>query len=173
MDDNALNKILLKPRFKLTLEQEPENVISKFKENLEHQNCEYCSTISQDHIFIDVPKAQQKIWSPQLELVVENSEKGSSIRGLFAPKPGIWTFFIFLHFVVAVGFFIFFALAYANSVAGNETKTWYIMMGLMVFLWFFLYLLGQIGKNKAKNQIRELKHFLRNSLEKFDLKSNS
>lgn len=170
MDNDTLNKILLKPRFRVELHENPDFIISKFKENLDQNNCEFCSKISNDHIFIDIPDKEQKIWSPQLELVIEESEQGSSIRGLFAPKPTIWTFFIFLHFITAIGFLIFFALFYADNAAGNDPRIWIYGMSAMVFLWFFWYLLGQIGKKKAKIQMEKLKRFLINSLEKFDLK---
>lgn len=171
--EETLNKILLKPRFKVPLKQDKEVVLETFKNQLKEKECKYCSKMGNDHIFIDIPTDQQKIWSPQLELVVENAEEGSVLKGLFAPKPAMWTFFMFLHFITAIGFMIFLALAYANYIAGKETNLWYFMMGLSVFIWFFLYFMGQMGKIKAKKQIEELKAFLINSLESLDLKLKS
>ena len=63
MDNDTLNKILLKPRFRVELHENPDFIISKFKENLDQNNCEFCSKISNDHIFIDIPDKEQKIWS--------------------------------------------------------------------------------------------------------------
>ena len=166
--ENTINEIILKPRFKIFLEQDNESVLKKLIEILQSKNCDYICKISNDHIFIDLPSNKQKIWSPQLELVIEKAQKGSVIRGLFAPKPSVWTLFIFLHFVTAISFFIFFALAYANYAAGNDNKFWVFFMGLMVFLWFFLYFLGQLGKRKAKKQMEELNDFLKISLKNFD-----
>ncbi len=168
--EETLNIILLKPRFKVPLKQDKDFVLNTFKNKLKEQDYQYCSKMGNDHIFIDIPIDQQKIWSPQLELVVENAEEGSVLKGLFAPKPSMWTFFMFLHFITAIAFMIFFALAYANFITGKETNLWYFLMGLSVLMWFFLYFLGQMGKLKAKKQIEELKAFLINSLDTLELK---
>ena len=51
-----LNKIILKPRFKLELESKKENVLQMFSKNLNRDNCDYSYKISGNHIFIDVSK---------------------------------------------------------------------------------------------------------------------
>jgi hypothetical protein len=167
--EESLNKILLKPRFKCHVSHEPDEILQIFKDNLNNPDCKYCGKISKGHIFIDIPNEEQKIWSPQLEVVVEKEGTQTTIKGLFAPKPTFWTFFIFLHFVLGVGFFIFLALAYANSVAGNDSTLWYYGMGSMIILWILLYVLGQYGKMKAKVQMEDLRNFLRKSLEKLNI----
>ena len=163
--EETINQILLKPRFKIYLDQDAETLLAHLKEQLEKKDCAFEGTISNDHLFIDIPKHRQQVWSPHLEMVVEKAEKGSLVRGFFGPQPGIWTFFIFLHFVTAISFFIFFALAYANHVTHHKTGIWLSLMGLMVFVWIFLYFLGHMGKIKAKNQMKELRTFLKKNIE--------
>lgn len=167
--EETLNKVLLKPRFKIEVQQQKDFIIQQFKDNLNQPDCKYCSKMGNDHIFIDLPKEEQKLWTPQLEVVVEQKENGSLIRGLFAPKPSMWTFFIFLHFVDAIAFLIFFALYYANKVSGGETQLWVFAMVFCVVAWIMLYLLGQIGKKKSEKQIQDLKHFLKNTLKNLNI----
>jgi len=169
MSEN-LNKILLKPRFNIDFNLSKSIILEKFTEKLNQENCDYSKKRSGDHIYIDIPKEKAHLWSPQLALEVESHEKGARLKGFFAPKPGIWTFFMFLHFVVGVGFLIFSALAYANYVAKNNYSLWLGMMLLSVLLWFTLYFAGQLGKNKAKYQMDELKVFLKDCLIELDIK---
>lgn len=165
-----LNKILLKPRFSIKINEPKEQVLEKFIDKLNHKECDYSRKISGNHIFIDIPEEKLQLWSPQLAISVESEEKGSRLRGLFAPKPGIWTFFMFLHFVVAVAFLIFSALTYANYVAKSNYSLWFGLMLLCVLLWFVLYAAGQLGKYKAKHQMDELKVFLKDCLVDLDIK---
>ena len=65
-----------------------DNLISKFKENLNKGDCKYCSKIVDGHIIIDVPKDENHFWSPQLNIEIEQNENNKSIvKGLFGPKP--------------------------------------------------------------------------------------
>jgi len=166
----TLNKILLKPRFNIDFEQSKDSILDKFTNKLNQETCAYKKKMSDNHIFIDIPQNKAHLWSPQLSIEVESHEKGSKIRGFFAPKPGIWTFFMFLHFVVAVGFLIFSALAYANYVAKGNYSLWLGLMLFSVLIWFILYFAGQLGKNKAKYQMEELKGFLKDCLSDLDIK---
>lgn len=167
MTDN-LNKIILKPRFKLALESKKESVLQMFSKNLNLDTCDYSYKISGNHIFIDVSEKQDHFWSPQLHLEVVENEKGSLLRGLFAPKPNIWTFFMFLHVIVAVSFMVFFVIAYSKwSIDVNYSFALGMCLA-MVILWFILYFSGQIGKVKAKDQMNELRVFITNTLKELE-----
>lgn len=163
MTDN-LNKILLKPRFKLELDTEKQILIDKFADNLQSENYDYNYKISDNHFFIDIPESEDHFWSPQLHLEIVDHEKGSLIRGLFAPKPTIWTFFMFLHVIVAVCFMVFFVIAYSKWSININYSFALGMCLAMVVLWFVLYFSGQLGKLKARIQMDELRIFIINTL---------
>lgn len=167
MSEN-LNKILLKPRFQIDVKQSKKVVLQKLASKLKHEDCKYLRKRSGDHFYIDIPKDEAHIWSPQLQIEILKNEDGSKLKGFFAPKPNIWTFFIFLHFIVAVAFLIFSALTYANYVAKNSYSLWLFMMFFCIVLWFTLYLFGQLGKNKAKQQMNELKEFIKECITDID-----
>lgn len=161
---NNLNKILLKPRFKLEVDTEKQTLINKFTDNLQSEDYKYSYKISGDHFFIDVPKTEDHFWSPQLHLEIVDYEKGSLIRGLFTPKPTIWTFFMFLHIIVAVCFMVFSVIAYSKwSIDVNYSFAFGVCLAMIV-LWFVLYFSGQLGKLKARYQMDELRVFIINTL---------
>ncbi len=46
-----INKILLKPRFKIELDESQEVILQKFKDNITNGDCKYCFKQSGNHIF--------------------------------------------------------------------------------------------------------------------------
>lgn len=169
MSEN-LNKILLKPRFYIDFNQSKEAVLDKFIDKLNKENCEYCKRRNDNHIYIDIQKNQTHLWSPQLTIEMKSQEKGSQLKGFFAPKTGVWTFFISLHLIVAMSFIVFTILTYTNYVSKNNYSLWFGMMLLSILIWLTLYLSGQLGKIKAKHQMDELKVFLKDCLNELDIK---
>ena len=165
--DNQINRVLLKPRFKMEMKEEEAEVLDKFKNQFATKECKYCGKVVNHHVVIDVPKEEDHFWSPQLHLEVEKNEQNTTIvRGLFGPKPTVWTMFMFVHFAVAIAFFIFLVIGYSKwSLKGDYTFAM-IMCISMVVLWFVLYVMGQLGKKKGYKQMLELDDFMKKVLSK-------
>lgn len=105
------------------------------------------------HIFISVPKKDEHFWSPQLHLeFFKKNENITEIRGLFGPKPQVWTFFMFIHFVVGGLFLVFSTMIYIKI----SLKESYFFPLMMVVFWILLCFLGKIGKDTGKPQIKIL-----------------
>ena len=164
---NEINKVLLKPRFKMEFDESQEEILNKFKNNLTDKDCKYCSKIANNHVFLDVPKGEEHFWSPQLEVEVIKGDKGKTIvKGILGPKPKVWTFFMFLHFVVAVAFIVFFVMFYVKWSLGKDYQLYkYVLIGLPIF-WVILYFFGQSGKKLGYKQMVELDKFMMKTLEK-------
>jgi len=162
-----INKILLKPRFKMEFDESQEEILEKFKANLKDEDCEYCSKISGNHIFLDVPKVDEHFWSPQLQVEVVKGEEGKTIvKGILGPKPKVWTFFMFIHFVVALAFIVFFVMFYVKWSLGKDYQLYkYMLIGLPI-LWVLLYFFGQSGKKLGYKQMVELDNFLMKTLQR-------
>jgi len=165
--DKKINRVLLKPRFQLEFDESQKEILEKFKENVEGEDCKYCSRISGNHIFLDVPKVEEHFWSPQLQVEVVKGENDKTIvKGILGPKPQVWTFFMFLHFAVAVAFIIFLVMFYVNWSLGKDYQfTKYMLIGLPI-LWVLLYFFGQSGKKLGYKQMVELDNFMMKILKK-------
>ncbi len=52
-----------------------------------------------------IDQGEQRFWSPHLSVQVHESESGSGaqIYGRFAPRPEVWTMFMFVYFLTAFG----------------------------------------------------------------------
>ena len=159
------NDIVLRPRFKLELDKNNEEVLKVF-EAAKNSQKEFVVTRVDDHVFIKIPKVNQHFWSPQLHLeIMEVDKKSSRLFGLFGPNPTVWTMFMFLHFVVA-GIFIGFAIwSYTNWSLGNDFAIQLFVTLFMVVIWFGLYFGGRVGKATGKDQMILLHKFMNKMLE--------
>ncbi len=165
--DDELNRILLKPRFKFMFEASENEILQQFKESLEAKNCNYSSQIVGHHIVIDVPELEEHFWSPQLHVEIEKEANNTVVKGILGPKPKIWTFFMFLHFIVAIAFFVFFVIFYSNWSLDQEYTSAMIMCLLMPVIWVALYFIGQLGKKFGYEQMLGLHQLLIKALKNF------
>ena len=157
------SEIFLRPRFTIDLNESCLNVIQNFKEALKADNCKFVGKIVDNHIFLGISPKKDHFWSPQLHLeIVELNDSNSELKGLFGPKPQVWTLFMFIHFIVGSSFLGFAVLLYTRISLEEDFTFPLIMMIFLPIIWFVLYFLGKIGKDTGKNQMKELHDFMLN-----------
>lgn len=159
------NDIVLRPRFKLELDKNNEEVLKVFEDAKSTQK-EFVVTRVDDHVFIKIPKANQHFWSPQLHLeIMEVDDTHSTLFGLFGPNPTVWTMFMFFHFAVA-GIFIGFGIwAYTNWSLNNDYAVQLFVTLFMIVIWIALYMGGRVGKATGKDQMILLHNFMKQQLD--------
>lgn len=157
---SLINEVVLRPRFKIDLNQDNESALEAFDAAKNTQNYFVISRVD-DHVFIRIPKEDQHFWSPELHLEInEVNKKSSLLHGLFGPNPTVWTLFMFLHFFVAVVFIGFGVWAYSNWSLDNSYAIQVGAMLLLVVLWFTLYFAGRMGKHKGRDEMHLLYNFM-------------
>ena len=167
LDNNQLNKISLKPRFKIERAESKRVIIEKFKNEFAQGRSKFSGKIVDHHIIIDVPKEEEHFWSPQLHAEVDETEANNTIiKGLFGPKPTVWSLFMFIHFGVALAFSVFLVLLYTRWSLEQDYKFAMLMCLIMPILWFALYFLGRVGKKKSRHQIEQLHRYFFEILER-------
>jgi len=158
-------EIVLRPRFKLEIDQSPEWALSAF-EKAKAETDQFVIHRSDDHVFIKIPKDKQHYWSPQLDLEIFNFEDDKTqVRGLFGPKPAVWTLFMFLHFLVIGLAAVVGVWAYSN--ASLHTPYFMQLLGLFLLVigWFVLYFAGRMGKSAGKKEMLALRKFMLQTLQ--------
>lgn len=154
------NDIILRPRFKIELNCNNEAILERFQNSKKTQS-EFIVSRIDDHVFIKFPKHKQHFWSPQLHLEINEIDKNTcTLHGLFGPNPTVWTFFMFLHFMVAGLFIAFGVWAYTNWSLKSGFAFQISFMIMMVVIWIGLYTAGSIGKASSKNEMLELRDFM-------------
>ncbi|SDR66882.1 hypothetical protein SAMN05216503_0212 [Polaribacter sp. KT25b] len=155
------SEVFLRPRFTIDLDENRDKILQDFINEFKKEDCVFLGNIVDGHIFISVSKKDEHFWSPQLHLeILETSENKSLLKGLFGPKPHVWTLFMFVHFVIGVSFLGFAALLYTNISLNESVFFPLIMIIFLPLIWVLLYFLGKIGKNTGKNQMKKLHDFM-------------
>lgn len=167
METEKNSDIHLRPRFKMDFNESQQEIISKFEDNLKNSDCKYCSKIVDGHVIIDVPVEENHFWSPQLNIEVEKIDNNETVvKGLFGPKPQVWTMFMFFHFAVAVAFIGFSIMAYVKwTLKEDYMFALSLVIGLPI-LWVVMYFLGRIGRKTGHKQMDELYQFMMKTLNK-------
>ncbi|NJM80960.1 MAG: GTP-binding protein [Flavobacterium sp.] len=84
----------------------------------------------------------------------------TAINGLYGPDPVLWTFFMFLHFVVATVFIIFSAIAYSKWSLNQKNNIDLVIMFTMIVTWFLLYYIARLNRRKGILQMEELQNLM-------------
>lgn len=155
--------IALRPKFSEDVAKSLEEILeSANKIKLEVKD-DYLIKISDHHLFFFITRTKRKFYSPHLHIeLTENDDKTTNVRGLYGPDQTVWTFFMFLHFIIAGVFFIFSMIAYSDFTLKQSTTLDFSIMGLMVILWFALYFQARINRKKCQPQMHELENLMNN-----------
>ena len=155
------SEIFLRPRFSIGLNKNSEEILKHFENAFADENCKVRGNISEHHIFIDVDERKEHFWSPQLQLeVIEQTKNTAVLKGLFGPKPQVWTFFMFIHFLLGIGFLCFCVMFFTRLSLKESIFLPVSMLTAIPFVWILLYFLGRIGKDTGKKQMQELHNFM-------------
>ena len=83
--DDKINKVLLKPRFRIEVDQKKNQIIDNIRKRLSDENCNFRSQIANNHIIIDVAALDEHYWSPQL--TVEVIKEDEELKYIFRTEP--------------------------------------------------------------------------------------
>jgi hypothetical protein len=160
------NKIFLRPRFSIDLNKSKEEVLGLFQQEKKEDPKRFSIRIVDEHIFLDILQKDNHFWSPHLHLELLDEDDGKTqLKGLFGPKPQVWTFFMFLHFVVATAFIGCAIWAYVGSKLEEASIFPIVMVVILPIIWILLYLFGRLGKDFGRSQIVKMQGFLIELLE--------
>ena len=159
-------EIFLRPRFVLSSDKSQEKILESFAEVKNDNEQKFIVKIVDEHIFIDVSQKESHFWSPQLHLEILQKEGETQIKGLFGPKPQVWTFFMFLHFIVGTAFLGAGVWVYVNHSLDKSLAIPIIMLVMFPMIWVLLYFVGRLGRDFGKKQIKKQHQFMMEILEK-------
>lgn len=160
--------IELRYRFQDDYQAELNQLIEHFQEIKDNIKPSCVIKIVDHHVWLHIPADQRHIYTPHLHLQLEQIEpKKLKVRALFGPQPALWTFFIFLHFWVAVVFLFALTVAYTNYTL-NQNYTFYIyLMIAMVISWGLLYGFARFLRTQGLGQAKILYEVYKDAVKSF------
>lgn len=162
--NKELNDAILRPRFSFKHKQCNTVALSAF-ENSKTTQSDFIVTRVDNHVFIRVPKSEQKLSSPQLHIeIIPIDDSNSTVKGLFGPNPTIWTLFLFLHSIIVMLFIGNSIWFYSNWNLKKSIVIQSVIYIILLMTWIALYLVGQANKKKNIPKMMEQHHFMRDVL---------
>jgi hypothetical protein len=154
----------LRPSFRVRVDLPRDEAIDSLRGKLASSRSADCWKGKGRWCEIHLPQEEQRVWSPHLSLRLDHEGDHSSIFARFAPKPEVWTFFMFLYVLVA--FLVVFGGIFGYvQWASNESAwgLWAVWLGTP-FLGL-LHLASYIGQRLGEGQMQELQDRLEEVLE--------
>ena len=152
----------VRPRFKVETSYTVEELVAKIKMGLEKKNAPCQGKVQAGYVNLQLPQKEQHYWSPQLTVTCEETENGSMLRGLYGPRPAVWTMFIFFYSVIGFATMIIAMIGLSNITLGKSgVILWLVPVLVVAFL--SLYLVAYYGKKMGHDQMVVLQKFMQES----------
>jgi hypothetical protein len=163
MDEN-IGSDEIRPRFRVKSDLELEELMLRIKEALNKEGAACTGQYAHGHFTLKILTKDRHYWSPQLSLTLEKSEDESLVRGLYGPKPAIWTMFMFFYSIVGLAILLVGLVGLSYLSLGKPALIlWWLPFLIAVFL--SLYWVAYSGKKIGKDQIIILHNFFHEATE--------
>lgn len=145
----------IRPTFEFAVGLDPDVVMDGLRRRL--PQCPLCTGVSVGHhAELFVPEAERRVWSPWLSVTAHGTDRGTVVRGRFAPHPSIWTLYLFLAF--GLGFSLLVGLTWGYAQWAMNTTPWALASAaLVVALASTLYGVSLLGQRLGASQMVQLK----------------
>ena len=160
----TLNSIRNRPRFKLYTDLSPEEYETNLRNYLDKNHGQFYGNINREVATIFVRTTEESYWKPNLALRIEKEEETTVIRGIFGPSTSVWTFFMFMYFLLTVSWMTFFTLYYVEKQINTDNYPWSLPCSFGVLVLIALtYAAARFGQLKAKDEMLLLRKFAEES----------
>lgn len=157
-----INAIRIRPRFKIRAEMTPEEFSSKLGIHLKNRKKVLGGYANPEICLIRLRQDKEKFWAPQLQIRIEKNEELPgyiTIRGLFGPRPSVWTLFMFSYglggmIILTTGIYGWIELALG---IGNFW-VWTNLLGFILIAG--PYVSAKIGQRIARSHMDVLRTFI-------------
>lgn len=148
----------VRPRFKITLAKNENNIVEHIQNALNSTGAKCIGSVSERYISLQIPKHAQHYWSPQLSITLSEEDDKSAVRGVYGPRPAVWTMFIFFYSLIGLALLVVTVIGLSTMTLDKGTAIfWWIPALLIAFL--TLYLVAYFGQKIGHDQMVELQSF--------------
>lgn len=153
----------IRPRFKVESSLTVDELTQKINTALSNENSPCKGKVKYGYGTLSLPQHEQHYWSPQLSITIEKDEEHTIIRGLYGPRPAVWTMFVFFYSFLGFAILIISIIGFSNiSMDKSGAILWWVPVLALLFL--SLYLVSFSGQKLGHKQIEILHAFVEESL---------
>ena len=149
----------VRPKFHVEVPYSVEELNNKIDAGLKDEEATVRGWVNQYYAKLFIPRIDQHYWSPHLSVSFEESENGTMLRGVYGPRPAVWTMFVFFYAFIGFGILIVSILGTSYiSLGKSGAILWLVPVLLIIFL--TLYLVSYFGQKLGHDQMVTLHHFV-------------
>ncbi|MDR9418406.1 hypothetical protein [Gracilimonas sp.] len=164
MDDHIHFK-RIRPRIYVETELSKKEINERIKKHLKEAECSCSGKSTEGYATFCPPENEQHFWSPQLTITLDTEDEKTYIRGLYGPKPSVWTLFVFFYATIAFAALIVTMIGLSFWTLNKPiTILWLVPVLVIVFL--SLYLVAYFGQKLGHKQMTNLHRTLEKCLGK-------
>ncbi|MEO9965438.1 MAG: hypothetical protein ABJF11_06610 [Reichenbachiella sp.] len=154
----------IRPRFRIATSISPEQIREKLTNAISKSSDSIGGTVITGHATITLPEKDQHYWSPQLTLSFEALDGENVLRGMYSPRPAVWTMFVLFYSIIGFATLVISIMGYSFwSLGQSAAILWAVPVLLVIFL--SLYLVSFLGQRTGKKQMIALHSFVEDTLE--------
>lgn len=157
-----INAIRSRPRFKVVAKMTQDEFSNKLKIHFKNHNKILGGYVNKEVAIIHLRQDREKYWAPQLQIRVEENDDLPGtiyVRGLFGPRPAIWTLFMFSYGLGGAVLLTTGIYGWIELVLGiGSFWVWTNLIGLLLIVG--PYISAKIGQNVAKSHMSVLRAFI-------------
>lgn len=153
----------IRPRVNIISKLKKDEIISRIKNKVEDPNTPCSGWAKDGYALICAPETDRRMWTPQLNLQIDEIEEGTEVRGVIGPGASVWTAFAFTFSIL--GFIAFVSLFWGLSRLSLDYSAdvlWLVPICLILILG--VYMLARIGQQMSLDQVKQLKTFVESTL---------
>ncbi len=154
----------VRPRFQLKVPYSQEETLARIQQALDNKLLSIRGLIVDHHVTLKIPYEDQHFWSPQLDLEVEDQDRGVLIRGLFGPRPSVWLLFVFFYSLLGFIAVIVAVIGFSQMNLGLSAGILWLLP-VMFFLVGMVYLSARTGQKLGAEEMLLLDRFLKEALQ--------
>ncbi len=109
-------------------------------------------------------RSTRHFWSPQLTIDVEDGAEGVRLRGRFGPHPHVWTLYVAMHAIGAMGTLGAVVFGVSQYLVG-QTPWALVALPASPILAALVWALGFVGQGLGAEQMYRLRRFLEECIE--------
>ena len=151
----------LRPRIKIFTHLKKNDILKKLSDELTDSRNHFTGWAKEGYALITLPDQEKRIWTPQLNLQIDDHEDGSEVRGVIGPGASVWTAFAFTFSIL--GFIAFVSLFWGLSrLSLDYSADILFLVPVALIMIVGVYILARIGQQLSRDQVKELKNYIEN-----------
>lgn len=153
----------VRPKFRKECISKPKELVDRINKRLESQHDQIDGKVFLTHGLFRILPEHQHFWSPQLNVSFEETEDGTTLRGMYGPHPTVWAVFLFGYAILGLAsFFIAIVGLVKYSLHIESSILWFLpfLLGGLVVLYF----VAQAGQKMGVEQTFQLHHFFEEAI---------